>query len=59
MSQGEVLSGLMFILQMSDLPKTLKYLEASIYAKDAKNFAKASETVSRDKTQKDLNSVAE
>ena len=57
--QGGVLSGLMFILYMNDLPNVLTYLKASLYADDAKFFARASDTDSRGKIQEDLNSVAE
>jgi len=57
--QGGVLSGLMFILYMNDLPNVLTYLKASLYADDAKIFVSASDTDSRGKIQEDLNSVAE
>ena len=37
--QGGVLSGLMFILFMNDLPESFSYVKTSMYADDAKLYA--------------------
>ena len=56
--QGGVLSGLLFILYVNDLPQCLQYLKASIYADDAKFYGPTLNPTSEDLIQKDLNEIA-
>lgn len=56
--QGGVISGLMFILYMNDLPKCLKYVKTSMYADDAKLFAPITHKYDEACVQQDLDELA-
>ena len=55
--QGGVLSGLMFILYINDLPKCLNYMKCSLYADDAKLYGPIINADSQAHIQYDLNEV--
>ena len=56
--QGGVLSGLMFILYMNDLPDCLKYCKISMYADDAKLYAPITNKSAVTAVQQDLDSLS-
>ena len=56
--QGGILSGLMFILFMNDLPDCFSFVKTSMYADDAKLYAPILDTDSTTSIQADLNSLS-
>ena len=56
--QGGVLSGLMFILFMEDMPNNFQYVKTSMYADDAKLYAPIMDEASEEAVQRDLNELS-
>ena len=55
--QGGVLSGLLFIVYINDMPENLRYLKCSMYADDAKLFTPILSSDSHQQIQEDLNAL--